>query len=121
MENSPAIRVLSCNRSWSRGDRQRDEGGEAEKGRRPSSSNSALTLRDKMEKIGKYRVAMTRTDDTFVALGDRVALARTREASLFVSIHADALARERAMRKAPPSTLSPKRPSDARAARLAEN
>ena len=50
-------------------------------------------LRDKIEKTGKYRVVMTRTDDTFVALGDRVQLARGRQASLFISIHADALRR----------------------------
>src|SRR5262245_16608346 len=53
----------------------------------------SLALRDKLEKTGKYRVAMTRTDDTFVALGDRVAFARARQAALFISIHADALAR----------------------------
>src|SRR5258708_4468924 len=52
-----------------------------------------LLLRDQMEKTGKYRVAMTRTDDTFVALRDRVALARSRQASLFISVHADALRR----------------------------
>src|SRR6516162_4810546 len=34
-----------------------------------------LTLRDKIEKVGKYRVVMTRTEDNFVPLGDRVALA----------------------------------------------
>ena len=79
-----------------------------------------MTLRDKLEKTGKYRVVMTRTDDTFVALGDRVALARTRQASLFVSIHADALARgEGDAQGATIYTLS-ERPSDARAARLAE-
>jgi N-acetylmuramoyl-L-alanine amidase len=79
-----------------------------------------LLLRDKLEKIGKYRVVMTRTDDSFVALGDRVALARTRHASLFISIHADALARgEGDAQGAAVYTLS-ERPSDARAARLAE-
>jgi N-acetylmuramoyl-L-alanine amidase len=79
-----------------------------------------LMLRDKLEKIGKYRVVMTRTDDSFVALGDRVALARTRQASLFISIHADALARgEGDAQGATVYTLS-ERPSDARAARLAE-
>ena len=79
-----------------------------------------LILREKLEKIGKYRVVMTRTDDSFVALGDRVALARTRQASLFISIHADALARgEGDAQGAAVYTLS-ERPSDARAARLAE-
>jgi N-acetylmuramoyl-L-alanine amidase len=52
-----------------------------------------LLLRDKLEKTGKYRVAMTRTDDTFVALADRVGFARERKAALFVSVHADALER----------------------------
>jgi N-acetylmuramoyl-L-alanine amidase len=80
----------------------------------------SLMLRDKIEKIGKYRVVMTRTDDSFVALGDRVALARARQASLFISIHADALARgEGDAQGATVYTLS-ERPSDARAARLAE-
>jgi N-acetylmuramoyl-L-alanine amidase len=79
-----------------------------------------LMLRDKLEKVGKYRVVMTRTEDNFVPLGDRVALARAREASLFVSIHADALARgEGDAQGATVYTLS-ERPSDARAARLAE-
>src|SRR2546426_5930125 len=50
----------------------------------------SLLLRDKLEKAGKYRVLMTRTDDTFVALGDRVQFARARQAALFMSIHADA-------------------------------
>jgi N-acetylmuramoyl-L-alanine amidase len=48
-------------------------------------------LRDKLEKSGKYRVAMTRTDDSFVALGDRVRFARDRQAALLISIHCDAL------------------------------
>jgi N-acetylmuramoyl-L-alanine amidase len=48
-------------------------------------------LRDKLEKSGKYRVVMTRTDDTFVALGDRVRFARERQAALLISIHCDAL------------------------------
>lgn len=48
-------------------------------------------LRDKLEKSGKYRVAMTRTDDTFVALDDRVRFARDRQAALLISIHCDAL------------------------------
>jgi N-acetylmuramoyl-L-alanine amidase len=80
----------------------------------------SLTLRDKLEKTGKYRVVMTRSDDTFVALGDRVALARSRQAALFISIHADALRRvEGDAQGATVYTLS-ERASDARAARLAE-
>jgi len=77
-------------------------------------------LRDKIEKAGKYRVLMTRTDDTFVALGDRVQFARARQAALFISIHADALRRrEGDAQGATVYTLS-ERASDPRAARLAE-
>src|SRR5215510_5061029 len=52
-----------------------------------------LLLKEKLENTGKYRVAMTRTDDTFVALADRVSFARDRKAALFISVHADALER----------------------------
>jgi N-acetylmuramoyl-L-alanine amidase len=80
----------------------------------------ALMLRDKLEKTGKYRVVMTRTDDTFIPLGERVQLSRARQASLFISIHADALRRaEGDAQGATVYTLS-ERASDARAARLAE-
>jgi N-acetylmuramoyl-L-alanine amidase len=80
----------------------------------------SLMLRDKIEKTGKYRVAMTRTDDNFVALDERVQFARARHASLFLSIHVDALARgDGDAQGATVYTLS-ERPSDARAARLAE-
>src|SRR6202040_3861010 len=48
-----------------------------------------LALRDRIEKAGKYRVVMTRTDDTFIPLADRVKIARNQSAALFVSIHAD--------------------------------
>jgi N-acetylmuramoyl-L-alanine amidase len=51
-----------------------------------------LMLRDKIEKTGKFRVVMTRADDTYVALPDRVRMARQQQAQLFISIHCDALA-----------------------------
>jgi N-acetylmuramoyl-L-alanine amidase len=79
-----------------------------------------LMLRDKIEKSGKYRVVMTRTDDTFVALADRVQLARTRQAQLFISIHCDALAHgDGEAEGATVYTLSDSA-SDAEAARLAD-
>src|SRR2546423_2778816 len=79
-----------------------------------------LALRDRIEKAGKYRVVMTRTDDTFIPLGDRVQIARHQSAALFVSIHADALPRgEGDARGATIYTLSDKA-SDAEAERLAE-
>jgi N-acetylmuramoyl-L-alanine amidase len=79
-----------------------------------------LALRDRIEKNGKYRVVMTRTDDTFIPLADRVRIARNQSAALFVSIHADALPRhEGDARGATIYTLSD-RASDAEAERLAE-
>jgi N-acetylmuramoyl-L-alanine amidase len=51
-------------------------------------------VRDRIEKAGKYRVLMTRTDDTFIPLADRVHMARNAGAALFVSIHADSLPRK---------------------------
>jgi N-acetylmuramoyl-L-alanine amidase len=80
----------------------------------------ATTLRDKLEKTGKYRVVMTRSDDTFVQLGDRVRFARAQQAELFISIHCDALARGGgAADGATVYTLSDQA-SDAEAQRLAD-
>ncbi|MCS3449142.1 N-acetylmuramoyl-L-alanine amidase [Bradyrhizobium elkanii] len=79
-----------------------------------------LALRDRIEKSGKYRVVMTRSDDTFIALNDRVKIARSQSAALFVSIHADALPRrEGDAQGATIYTVSDKA-SDAEAERLAE-
>jgi N-acetylmuramoyl-L-alanine amidase len=80
----------------------------------------AKALRDRIEKSGKFRVVMTRDDDTFIPLGDRVKIARANMASLFVSIHADALPkREGDAQGATVYTLSDKA-SDAEAEKLAE-
>ncbi|QDP25917.1 N-acetylmuramoyl-L-alanine amidase [Bradyrhizobium cosmicum] len=80
----------------------------------------ALALRDKLEKAGKYRVVMTRDDDTFIPLSDRTKVARNLKAALFVSIHADALPRaEGDAQGATIYTLSDKA-SDAEAQRLAD-
>ncbi|MGE3871267.1 MAG: N-acetylmuramoyl-L-alanine amidase, partial [Pseudorhodoplanes sp.] len=49
----------------------------------------AALLRDRIAQGGKYRTAMTRADDTFIPLGERVQFARDRQAALFISIHAD--------------------------------
>jgi N-acetylmuramoyl-L-alanine amidase len=80
----------------------------------------ASMLREKLEKTGKYRVAMTRADDTFVPLNDRVRFARGQGAQLFISIHCDALARgEGSADGATIYTVSDKA-SDAEAQRLAD-
>ncbi len=79
-----------------------------------------LALRDRIQKSGKYRVVMTRDDDTFVPLDERVRIARSQSAALLVSIHADALKRgEGDAQGATIYTLSEKA-SDAEAERLAE-
>jgi N-acetylmuramoyl-L-alanine amidase len=80
----------------------------------------AQRVRERIEKIGKYRVLMTRGDDTFIPLDDRVRIARGAGASLFVSIHADFLPRgEGDAQGASIYTLS-ETASDSQAARLAE-
>lgn len=79
-----------------------------------------LALRDRIAKSGKYRVVMTRDDDTFIPLDERVRIARNQSAALFVSIHADALPKgEGDAQGATIYTLSEKA-SDAKAERLAE-
>jgi N-acetylmuramoyl-L-alanine amidase len=79
-----------------------------------------LALRDRIEKSGKYRVVMTRSDDTFIPLDERVRIARSLSAALLVSIHADALPKnEGDAQGATIYTLSEKA-SDAKAERLAE-
>ena len=49
----------------------------------------AKTLRQKLEAKGDYQVYLTREDDTFLALRERVEFAQSKGANLFVSIHAD--------------------------------
>jgi N-acetylmuramoyl-L-alanine amidase len=81
----------------------------------------ARALRERIEKAGKYRVVMTRDDDTFIPLADRVKIARQHKAALFVSVHADALPRgEGDAQGATIYTLSDTA-SDAEAAKLAES
>jgi N-acetylmuramoyl-L-alanine amidase len=79
----------------------------------------AQMLRRRLESSGQYRVVMTRESDVFVALKDRVRLAREAGAQLFVSIHADTLAESGDVNGATVYTLA-ERASDAEAARVAE-
>jgi N-acetylmuramoyl-L-alanine amidase len=82
--------------------------------------NFAQRLRERLEKSGNYRVLMTRSDDTFIPLGDRVRIARDAGATLFVSIHADSLPHgEGDAQGASIYTLSDTA-TDSEAARLAE-
>jgi N-acetylmuramoyl-L-alanine amidase len=77
----------------------------------------AREVRRQLEASGRYKVAMTRDDDVFVRLRDRIAKARAAGAELFVSIHADAM-RNRETRGASIYTLS-ETASDDEAAALA--
>jgi len=79
---------------------------------------TALDLARQLEATKRFAVQLSRTDDTFVPLGERVARARAVGADLFLSIHADALP-EHAARGASVFTLSEKA-SDKEAAAVAE-
>lgn len=74
-------------------------------------------LKRQLEATGQYRVIMTRDDDTFIRLRDRVAFARKQGADLFVSLHADSTDKPN-VRGASVYTLSEKA-SDEQTAKLA--
>ncbi|MEM6618418.1 MAG: N-acetylmuramoyl-L-alanine amidase [Pseudomonadota bacterium] len=48
-------------------------------------------LQEALLRSGRYRVHLTRNDDRFLSLPDRITIARQKEADVFLSIHADAL------------------------------
>lgn len=77
----------------------------------------ASALAARLSASDRYRVVMTRRDDSFVSLGDRVRIARDADAALFISVHADTLA-DGTVSGATVYTASD-RASDAEAARVA--
>lgn len=77
----------------------------------------AKQLAARLEKSGKVRPLLTRRDDVFIPLAERVKIAREGGAALFMSLHADTL-NESSVHGATVYTLSD-RASDAEAARLA--
>ena len=77
----------------------------------------AETLKAVLDNYADIRVVMTRTDDRFVSLAERVRIARQHEADLLVSLHADSI-RLRGVRGATVYTLSDKA-SDRMAQQLA--
>jgi N-acetylmuramoyl-L-alanine amidase len=79
----------------------------------------AQQLKKKLEAQGRYRVLMTRDEDVFVSLGDRVRSARSAKADLFISIHADSISGGQDVRGLTVYTGS-ERASDAESARLAD-
>lgn len=50
---------------------------------------AAQALKARLERTGRYRVVMTREDDSYVALADRVRIAQRAGADLFISLHSD--------------------------------
>jgi N-acetylmuramoyl-L-alanine amidase len=77
-----------------------------------------LALRDALLETGKVDVVMTRDDDKFITLKDRVRIARKHQGDLFIAIHADTV-RGQSARGATVYTLSEKA-SDAEAQALAD-
>jgi N-acetylmuramoyl-L-alanine amidase len=80
----------------------------------------AKKLREELLKTKRYRVVMTRDDDTFVPLEERVAIARTNAASLFISIHADSLSRSAGEASGAAVYTLSERASDVEAQKLAD-
>lgn len=78
----------------------------------------AKRLRSTLEESGRFTVRLTREDDTFIPLGERVNMAREMHASLLVSVHADSVAAG-SVSGATVYTVS-ERASDSVAAALAE-
>lgn len=58
-----------------------------------------------LKQLREYEVIMTRTQDVFVSLDERVAIARAQNADLFVSVHADSLASRDAARNVRGATV----------------
>ena len=79
-----------------------------------------LKLRELLERSGKYRVSMTRKDDTFIPLTERVRIARQLKAALFISIHADSVPRSEGIAEGASVYTLSEHASDAEAGRLAE-
>jgi N-acetylmuramoyl-L-alanine amidase len=78
----------------------------------------ARALRDELLREGGVRVALTRSDDRFLALDERREIARRLGADLFLSIHADSAGEKDEITGASIYTLSTKASSEA-AARVA--
>jgi len=80
---------------------------------------AAKELKRQLDASGRYQVVLTRDKDVFLALQERVQIARNAHAELFISLHADSIASDSILGSTV-YTLSEKA-SDAQAAALAAN
>lgn len=71
----------------------RDPGAIGQKGtlEKTITTKAAYELAARLRKSGKYTVVITRTTDSYVEHDDRLRKARTSQADLFISIHADSV------------------------------
>lgn len=53
------------------------------------TTKAAIELAARLRRSGRYKVILTRTNDSYVDHDDRLRIARTGQADLFISIHAD--------------------------------
>lgn len=67
---------------------------------------AAFALRDRLRREDRFRVVLTRDDDTYVPLDGRVRVAREARADLFISLHADSAGADPATHGASVYTLS---------------
>ncbi len=79
----------------------------------------AKSVKKRLEQGGLYRVMMTRTEDVFVPLGERVRIAQAAKADLFISIHADSISAAPEVSGFTVYTIA-ERASDLASARLAD-
>jgi N-acetylmuramoyl-L-alanine amidase len=75
-------------------------------------------LKRQLDATKRYTIVMTRDGDQYVDLDDRVDIARKANASLFISVHADALSEDASVNGSTVYTVAD-RASDAEAARIA--
>lgn len=78
---------------------------------------AAQALKKQLEATGRYKVSLTRSNDRFIKLHQRVNIARKRKADMFISLHADSIG-DKNVRGASIYTLSNKS-SDKQTAKLA--